>query len=203
MTEAQWRTLFLACRVQQIATVRWAKIFYEFFQRHEFSAGFKREAPDFLSQVLHESQRLERLEENLFYSAERLCAVWPSRFPTIDAARRCARNPELLANEVYDGRMGNVNPGDGWRYRGGGLIMLTGYRNYAQVQKLTNLPLLAKPELLRQPGEPALLAAFRWWEFNVPDSILGNAEKVRRVVNGGLIGLSDTETLATVIRKYI
>src|SRR5690554_2663020 len=79
-----------------------------------------------MAQVGHESADLTRLEENLNYSAKRLMQVWPSRFPNSRIADRYARDPEMLANEVYGGRMGNDKNGDGWRYRGRGPIQLTG-----------------------------------------------------------------------------
>ncbi|MGA3403975.1 MAG: glycoside hydrolase family 19 protein [Acetobacteraceae bacterium] len=82
----------------------------------------------FCGQVAVESEGFSVLVENLNYSADRLCQVWPSRFPTLEAAAPYARNPEALADLVYAGRMGNgaASTGDGWRFRGEGLIELTG-----------------------------------------------------------------------------
>ncbi len=81
----------------------------------------------FLAQVAHESAETACLEENLNYSARRLMAVWPKRFPTLAEAQPYARNPQNLANRVYSGRGGNGDAasGDGWRYRGRGLFQLT------------------------------------------------------------------------------
>ena len=69
-------------------------------------------AAHFLTQIAFESGGLRRLEEGFSYSAERLQAVWPSRFPTLAAAQRYARNPQALANHVYGGRRGNTQSGD-------------------------------------------------------------------------------------------
>ena len=57
--------------------------------------------------MAHESGELQRLVENLSYTAARLCAVWPNRFATVDAAQPYERNPERLANYVYARRLGN------------------------------------------------------------------------------------------------
>ncbi|ABL00588.1 chitinase-like protein [Pelobacter propionicus DSM 2379] len=82
----------------------------------------------FLAQVGHESGQLTRLTENLNYSAKRLMQVWPRRFPSLERARAYEKNPQKLANLVYAGRLGNggEGSGDGWRFRGRGLIQLTG-----------------------------------------------------------------------------
>src|SRR5262245_6319085 len=69
----------------------------------------------FLAQLGHESNGLTHKEEGLSYSAQRLTEVWPNRFATVEVAKPYERNPEKLANYVYGGRMGNVNPGDGYR----------------------------------------------------------------------------------------
>lgn len=88
----------------------------------------------FLAQIMHESGNLSSTEENLNYSAEGLMKTWPSRFPTLDIAQAYARKPEKIANKVYANRMGNRDEtsGDGWKYRGAGLIQLTGKDNQLQ-----------------------------------------------------------------------
>ena len=62
-----------------------------------------------------------------------------------------SRNPEALANKVYGGRLGNTAPGDGWRYRGRGLIQVTGLDNYHLVEKVSGLRVVSNPDLLKQP----------------------------------------------------
>lgn len=76
--------------------------------------------------------RFAPIEENLNYSAKRLVQVWPSRFPNLAAATPYANNPQKLANKVYGGRLGNTGPDDGWRYRGRGMVQITGKDNYAK-----------------------------------------------------------------------
>jgi putative chitinase len=96
----------------------------------------------FLGQCSAESGGFRTLEENLNYTAGRLCQVWPSRFPNEAAATVCAGNPEHLANTVYANRLGNGDAatGDGWRFRGRGLIQITGraaYQSFAQSMSMT------------------------------------------------------------------
>lgn len=96
-----------------------------------------RRVAHFLAQVLHESQALTLEYENLDYSAARLAAVWPSRFRpkgALDPAAY-AHNPRKLANLVYGKRMGNAGADDGYRYRGRGMLQLTGKDSYARVTR--------------------------------------------------------------------
>jgi len=188
-TGHQWYDVLVKARVAPMVAVRWADVFARAVKPDSFSLG-DAEIDDFLGQILHESEGLTRFGENLNYSAERMMVVWPSRFPTLASAQPYARNPEALANKVYGGRMGNTRPGDGWRYRGRGPIQLTGHDNYAFVGKLIGQDLIVLPELMEQPGF-ALEASIAWWEDRIPDSMVGDIERVTRRVNGGLTGLAD------------
>lgn len=86
-----------------------------------------------LAESYHETAgAMQPISENLNYSAQRLTQVWPKRFPTLSAAKRYANNPQRLANKVYGGRLGNVDPNDGWLFRGRGLAQITGRENYAR-----------------------------------------------------------------------
>jgi putative chitinase len=118
----------------------------------------------FLSQIAYESGEFNHLLENLNYSAQRLVQVWPSRFPTLPVAIPYAGNPEKLANYIYANRLGNGPPesGDGWKYRGRGLIQLTGRGNYQQAATGIGRPLVDQPDLLLQPEVAARSAAFFW-----------------------------------------
>lgn len=201
ITAAQWETLLIKLGVKQSTARRWAPPFEDEVQPGRFNLGAE-ELDDFLSQILHESNRLESMQENLNYSAERMVEIWPGRFPTIAAASPYARNPEALANKVYAGRMGNIEPGDGWRFRGRGPIQLTGRDNYEFVGNLIGQDLTVLPELMEQPRY-ALEATIAWWEDRVPDSRIGDPERVRRLVNGGIIGLDDTKRLAKMAREAL
>ncbi|MBD9569023.1 hypothetical protein [Ensifer sp. ENS08] len=86
-----------------------------------------------LAEAHHETGgQFQPVSENLNYSAKRLTEVWPSRFPTLAAAAPYANSPQRLANKVYGGRLGNVDSGDGWLFRGRGLAQITGRENYAR-----------------------------------------------------------------------
>ena len=86
----------------------------------------------FLAQTIHESAYFTDLHENLNYGLAGLVATWPKRFTTPELANKYARHPEMSANFVYANRLGNgdEDSGDGWKYRGRGLIQLTGKSNY-------------------------------------------------------------------------
>ena len=190
-----WNEILIQCRVKPFTAANWAAVFAQEIGADTFSKG-ESEIDDFLGQILHESALLEKLEEGLYYKTPgRLMAVWPSRFASLADELPYLRNPEALANKVYGGRMGNVRPGDGWRYRGGGLIQVTGADNYRALQQATGLPVYDKPELMRQPGATCLRAAIAWWERNIPDGLMGDTTRVTRRVNGGVIGLADRMAL--------
>ena len=154
--------------------------------------GVKR-VPEFIGQIAVESVRLSRLQENLNYlTPERLMQVWPSRFPDAVSALPFVRNPEALANKVYQGRMGNVQPGDGWRFRGRGLKQLTGRFNYQQYQIASGESVLHTPEKLLEPTLAADSAAW-FWRTNGCDDVADDAEALTRRINGGLTGLRDRQ----------
>jgi putative chitinase len=193
-SESEWREILIACGVKVITATIMAPVWADTVKEGSFSKG-EEEIDDFLGQVLHESAGLTAFSEHLDYSAERLVQVWPGRFPTLADARPYQHSPEALANRVYGGRMGNKEPGDGWRYRGRGPIQLTGRDNYLAVGDLIGQDLVVTPELMEAPRY-ALEATIAWWEDRIPDSMLGDPEKITRRVNGGLIGLADREHIA-------
>ena len=202
MSMEQWAEILTRCGVASGEVSTWSPIFSEEIDDTTFSLGAKAELPDFLGNILHESLMLARLEENLNYTRpERLMEVWPKRFPTLALARQYTRSPQKLADYVYGNRLGNVN-GDGWSYRGSGLIMVTGLANFQLIEETTGLPVVAHPDMLRQP-DTALQVAIAWWEARVPDSAVGNPVRVRRAVNGGDIGLRHTTQLSDLAERII
>lgn len=128
----------------------------------EFGIDSESRAAAFLAQAGHESGSLAHVVESLSYSAQRLLQVWPSRFPTLQSTTGCAYNAEHLACVVYANRMGNgdVESGDGWKYRGRGPIQITGADNYERCGEALALPLLEQPELLEGATAGARSAAW-------------------------------------------
>lgn len=160
----------------------------------------------FVAQGAVETLGFMRLDENLNYKAARIKAVWPSRFPTTAAAQPFAYKPEALANKVYGGRLGNGPPssGDGWRYHGRGLFMLTGKANYAAREKETGLPLVERPEIAAEPSTSVRIARLYWSARNIgPAAEADNLTLVRRLVNGGSHGLAEADTYLTRAKRML
>lgn len=140
----------------------------------------------FLAQISVESDQLQNTVENLNYSAPRLRVVWPRRFPTDELAERYDRDPEALGNFVYSNRLGNGDAasGDGYRYRGRGLMQVTGRDNYRAAGFEGN------PEALAEPNTAADSAG-RFWSQNGLNARTAQTlaredfNGVSRTVNGG------------------
>ena len=194
-TPSDWLAILLKCHVKAATALAWADVFADTIRDSTFSAGDADLAP-FLAQMLHETANLEQLTENLNYSAARILAVWPSRFANLADAQPYANNPEALAEKVYWGRMGNVNHGDGWAFRGRG-PGITGRDNYRFVGELMGQDLLDVPDLLAQPHY-ALEGFIRWWEHTIPDSMLADTVGITRILNGGTIGLAQRQQLTAL-----
>ncbi len=198
---ATWQSILYRLGVRDAVAHANGPAFAELLVPSAFSLG-NEEIDDFVAQIIHETGKLERLEENLNYRAERLCRVWPSRFKTVESAQPYAGQPAKLAERVYGGRLGNDQPGDGLKYRGRGHIMATGKNNYELLQAAIGEPLVDMPELLSTP-RVALKASIAWWEREIPDTIIGNAKLVSRRVNGGSVGLEERIELSRLADELI
>ncbi|MFU4336689.1 glycoside hydrolase family 19 protein [Pseudomonas aeruginosa] len=156
-------------------------------------------AAAFLAQVGHESAQLTHLVENLNYSAQGLAATWPSRYLGADGqpntlAQRLARKPRAIANNAYASRNGNGDEasGDGWCYRGRGLLQITGRANYRAAGAGLGQPLEAEPELLEQPEWAAISAAWWWASHGLNDlADRGEFAAITRRINGGTNGQAE------------
>lgn len=100
---------------------------------------------------------------------------------------------ELADGLAYEGRrdLGNVNPGDGPRYKGRGLIQITGRQNYARCGAALILPLVDEPELLEQPVNASRSAGW-FWKTNGLNTLAdaGDFLAITKRINGGTNGLA-------------
>jgi len=147
-----------------------------------------------LGQTAHESGGYRALRENLNYSAEGLNRIFKKYFPTIESAQPYARNPEKIANKVYANRMGNGDErsGDGYKYRGRGLIQLTGKSNYENFAMSIECSVEEAVEFL-ETYEGAVQSACWFWEANNLNKWADkdDVKQMTKIINGGYIGLED------------
>lgn len=154
----------------------------------------------FMAQCGHESLDFTALEENLNYSEKALNSVFGRYFgPGKRDAKEYARNPEKIANYVYQdefrskqGAMGNVNSGDGWRFRGRGIKQLTGRNNYTAFGKTVEMSAEEAAGYVATKKGALESACWFWATNNIDrfadaDDIVGMSKKI----NGGTIGLDD------------
>lgn len=200
-SSADWLRILSALGVRATTAAEWAAPFADEVQPEKFSAGIE-DLKSFVPQYLYETALLEKLDESLVYHAERICQVWPSRFPTPASAAPYAFNPARLANCVYANRMGNGNEasGDGYRYRG--RPMITGLYAYQKVGERIGQDLLDLPELIQQPHY-GLIAMRAWWEGDIPDAVLGDQVQIRRRVQGSTEGLQHCIVLHDKLAEVI
>ena len=165
----------------------------------------------FLAQINYESGYMNYVEENLNYSAKQLLKVFPKYLKTLDEAKEYEYKGEKIANKVYANRMGNGDEqsGDGYRYRGRGLIQLTGKKNYEKFSKWYNDSsiFVDNPDLLLQP-QFAVLSAFFYWDINNLNSYIVDNENAYNIckaltkkINGGYNGLEERFRLYKKIRE--
>jgi len=147
---------------------------------------------EFLANVVQESGEFKHKEENMNYRASTLQKVWVSRFPTLESTVGYVFNGKNLANKVYGDRMGNVKgTDDGWNFRGGGFIGLTGREVYTKYAKYINEKVETAAELVRTTDKYALDSAY--WFFCILKDLEDEAAKndiigIIKSINGGLIG---------------
>ena len=156
----------------------------------------------FLAQTAHESAGFTHFVENLNYSSSGLENTFPKYFRTVRVADY-ATHPEKIANRVYANRMGNGNEasGDGWKFRGRGMIQLTGRENYDAFSKHSGKDAIQDPDLLSTVEGAAESAAWYWLErdINKPaDS--DDVVTVTKLINGGTLGLDERKHLLVIAK---
>lgn len=169
----------------------WYKAMSKLFPKYKVTTPER--IAGFIAQCGHESNNFRVLEENLNYRAETLDKIFPKYF--VKAGRNAAdyaKKPEQIANIVYGGRMGNTQPGDGYRFRGRGVIQLTGRDNYTAFGKTINLPAEKVVDYVCTT-EGALESALWYWNSRNINAAAdaGDIVKMTKLVNGGTIGLED------------
>jgi putative chitinase len=153
---------------------------------------------EFIANTGHETGGYSHFEESLRYSAKRLMAVWPSRFPTLASALPYAWDPTdpdredvALADLVYGARMGNqangTNDDDGWEHRGRGMLQHTGKAEYDKLRAIG-----LSPDDVSDPAK-SLIAACDYWSRAGTNSFIDRADwkGSRKSINGGYIGLEE------------
>jgi putative chitinase len=172
-----------------------------------------REVAAFLANCAHESAQFSAVIENLNYSAQGLANTW-NRFsstgkrggPPNALALRLHRKPIEIANVVYANRGGNgdENSGDGWTFRGRGLIQTTFKDNYAALANDWGVDVVSEPDILLEP-DGAVVSACRFWRANGCNELAveGKWNEVRRVINGGYNGLGEVAKYLDIALQYL
>ncbi|QHB31864.1 glycoside hydrolase family 19 protein [Yersinia canariae] len=153
----------------------------------------------FIAQVGHESASFTLLVESFNYSINGLLATFGKRL-SADQASALGRQPgeksvpvnrqRAIANLVYSGRMGNKAVDDGWKYRGRGLIQITGLDNYRACGTALKLDLISNPDQLQSDVNAVRSAAWFWQSRNC-GQYADDIQRVTQLINGGNNGIND------------
>jgi putative chitinase len=149
----------------------------------------------FLGQTAHESGNYRAIRENLNYKAEGLIHIFGSHFPGgLAEAKQYEHNQERIANRIYENRMGNgpESSGDGFKFRGRGLIQLTGRENYQFFADSIGEDIESIPAFL-ETFEGAVQSACYFWESAKLNALAdkGDIKRMTKVINGGYLGLAE------------
>ena len=149
----------------------------------------------FVAQVAHESSNFTRTEEDLYYTTpERIRQMWPTRVPTLQDAAKLCRRPEALANRVYANRLGNGDEasGEGWKFRGRGLIQITGRAHYITAGAALGVDYVAQSWLVAEPGDAIMTACWYWSTVHGNDlADAGLIDELTRKINGPAMAGAD------------
>lgn len=172
----------------------------------KYEINTPRRVSAFLAQCCHESMQFTAVSENLNYKATSLRRVFTKYFTEQEAAA-FAGKPEQIANRVYANRMGNgpATSGDGYRYRGRGLIQLTGKENYQKFADSIKMPLEDMPEYLTS-FEGCVKSACWFWHEHHLNALADTSDlaTITKRINGGLNGFADRSTYyATAVDLFV
>jgi putative chitinase len=159
----------------------------------------------FLAQCAHESGGFRVTEENLNYKAEGLLKLFLKYFRNVDV-NDYEHNPEKIANRIYANRMGNGDEasGDGYKFRGHGLIQLTGKTNYSSMAEELGVSTDDAALYLQTPEGAVESAGWFWKNAKInskadEDDVLAVTKKV----NGGTIGLEEREEYTSMFKEIL
>jgi putative chitinase len=193
------KTLQLAAGISAGAAQAWALPISAAMR--EFGVDTPARQAAFIAQTAHESAGFSRLRESLDYSPKGLRETFGPRISG-EAANRLGRQlgesmvpvsrQAVIANLVYGGRFGNNTTGDGWRYRGGGIMQITFRSNYAEGRDAIGIDIVTNPELITDPTVAARLAGLFWKTRRCNDAVaLGDFEGLTRKINVAMNGLAE------------
>lgn len=161
----------------------------------EFGITEPKDKAMFIAQVGHESAGFSALVENFNYTPAALLTTFGRRVTNYQASMLGRANgkpasQEAIASLVYSNRLGNKAAGDGWKYRGRGLIQITGLTNYRDCGNGLKLDLVTNPELLEKDINAARSAA---WFYASKGCLKYTDDLVRitQIINGGQNGIND------------
>jgi putative chitinase len=163
----------------------------------KFDINTPKRVAAFLAQIGHESVLLTHVEESLYYSADLLIKYFHNHF-TAAEAEIYAHKPAAIANRAYGGRNGNGDEasGDGWKYRGRGLIQITFHDNYKACGAALGVDFVGCPELLTHLDFAALSAGWYWKSHGCNElADAGDMVGITKNINGGTNGLDQRQAL--------
>ncbi|MBL8573503.1 MAG: hypothetical protein JNM13_07475 [Hyphomicrobiaceae bacterium] len=170
----------------------------------EYEVNTKLRLAHFMAQVMHESGALRIFVESGNYTAKNLGKTWddgnwhkyfPNRAACVAMAAQCKIDGgEALFNIVYGKRMGNgpASSGDGWKYRGRGLMQTTGREHYTKFANYFGVDFVGDPDLIFHPDHALKPALAEWKLSKCNDAADQNdIELVTQKINGGQNGIAD------------
>ncbi|HEJ8711410.1 TPA: glycoside hydrolase family 19 protein [Klebsiella michiganensis] len=167
---------------------------------NEFSITSPLDRAMFIAQCGHESTSFTQLVESFNYSVAGLAGFVKAKRITQDQANTLGRKTyekvlpierqRAIANLAYTNRFGNKTAGDGWKYRGRGIIGITFLDNYMKCGNALKLDLVSNPELLEKDINAARSAAW-FYTSNGCLKYPGDLVRVTQIINGGQNGIDD------------
>ena len=169
----------------------------------------------FLAQAMQETGAFTVLRESMSYSVPRMLEIFGvgnhSARITAAEAPALAHNQQALAERVYGSgnprkasELGNTQPGDGFRYRGNGVLQTTGRGNHRAMGEACGLDFEGDPDLVTVP-EHALKPALQEWTNGNLNRAADRDEivKITRVINGGENGLPERRAFFRKLRPLL